>query len=139
MTAFSEGVLKWDGVPDDEIDPAQIDGGVWTIFPHVSIAAFPVGERGLMVSQLFPGDAPDRSSTIQNYLTTTEPDDELLKLAEKTGEFYEHVVRDEDYFTGIRIDRNIRTGAKSEFLFGRNEAGGQHFHRHLDSLLAPGV
>ena len=60
----------------------RIDGGVWTIFPHVSIAAFPVGDRGLMVSQLFPGDAPDRSVTIQNYLTTSEPDNELLKLAE---------------------------------------------------------
>ena len=135
MTGFYEQVLEYDDVADDDIPLAEVDGGVWTIFPHVSIAGFPVGERGLMVSQLFPGAAPDRSVTIQNYLTITEPDDELCALAEKQGEFFEHVVRDEDYFTGVRIDRNIRTGAKQEFVFGRNEGGGQRFHRHLDALV----
>ncbi|MFN3254151.1 MAG: aromatic ring-hydroxylating oxygenase subunit alpha [Ilumatobacter sp.] len=136
MTAFSESLLKFKDVPDDEIDLELIDGGVWTIFPHVSIAGFPVGNRGLMVSQLFPGPTPDTSITIQNFLTDTEPDDELRELAKKTAAFYDHVVRDEDYFTGIRIGQNIETGAKSQFLFGRNEGGGQTFHRYLDQLLA---
>ena len=43
--------------------------------------------------------------------------------------FLEHVVRDEDYYTGNRIQKAVKTGAKSEFLFGRNEWGGQRFHR----------
>jgi len=46
-----------------------------------------------------------------------------------------HVVRDEDYFTGNRIQQNVKTGAKQEFLFGRNEGGGQRFHRWVDALI----
>ncbi|MEL6891925.1 MAG: aromatic ring-hydroxylating dioxygenase subunit alpha [Actinomycetota bacterium] len=135
MTAHHESVLEFDEVRDDDLDLAKVDGGVWTIFPHVSIAGFPVGDRGLMISQLFPGDTPDTSTTIQNFVTTSEPDDELLETAAKTKAFYDHVVRDEDYFTGLRIGRNIATGAKSEFLFGRNEGGNQHFHRTLAALV----
>ncbi len=134
MTAHHESVLAFDGVPDGEIDMSAIDGGVWTIFPHVSIAGFPVGDRGMMISQLFPGDSPDRSVTIQNFITTSEPDDELRETAAKTKAFYDHVVRDEDYFTGIRIGENIATGAKDEFVLGRNEGGNQHFHRTLAAL-----
>lgn len=135
MTAPYEALKKWDGVPDDEVVLSEIDGGVWTIFPHVSIAGFPVGERGLMVSQLFPGDTPDTSTTIQNFIVTDEPTDELIELAAKHAEFFDHVVRNEDYYTGIRIGKNIASGAKSEFVFGRNEGGGQFFHTYLDTLL----
>ncbi len=43
-------------------------GGVWTIFPHVSIASFDGGGgRGVMISQLFPGDSPGSSFTVQSY------------------------------------------------------------------------
>jgi hypothetical protein len=31
------------------------------------------------------------------------------------------VVRDEDYYTGLRIQRSVKTGMKTHFLFGRNE------------------
>lgn len=135
MTTWHENLLKYRDVPDDELPMAEIDGGVWTIFPHVSIAGFPVGERGLMVSQLFPGSTPDTSVTIQNFLTITEPDDELRELAKKTAAFYDHVVRDEDYYTGIRIGKNIASGAKQEFVLGRNEGGNQHFHRTVAALV----
>jgi carnitine monooxygenase subunit len=135
MTAPYDKLLALRDVADDDIDLDEIDGGVWTIFPHISIAGFPVGSRGMMISQLFPGDTPESSVTIQNFIITDEPTDELRSLASKHADFFEHVVRDEDYFTGLRIQRNIATGAKTEFLFGRNEGGGQAFHRYLDSLL----
>ena len=34
-----------------------------------------------------------------------------------------------------RIQKAVKTGAKSEFLFGRNEAGGQRFHRWVEELV----
>jgi len=135
MTAHHQSVLEFDDVPDGEIDLADVDGGVWTIFPHVSIAGFPVGDRGLMISQLFPGDTPDTSVTIQNFVTTSQPDGELRERAATTMAFYELVVRDEDYATGIGIGRNIATGAKDDVVFGRNEGGNQHFHRTVARLL----
>ena len=47
----------------------HLTGGVWTIFPHVSIAAFDSSGRGVyMVSQLFPGaERGRRRYTIQSY------------------------------------------------------------------------
>ena len=59
----------------------------------------------------------------------------LLSLVRDLG-VPAHVVRDEDYFTGNRIQRAAKTGAKKEFLFGRNEAGGQRFHGWVDRLVA---
>jgi hypothetical protein len=47
-----------------------------------------------------------------------------------------YVVREEDYATGLRQQRGLATGAKSHVLFGRNEGGGQRFHRWLAQLLA---
>ncbi len=50
-------------------------------------------------------------------------------------DFNHHVVQNEDYFTGLRIQRALRSGGKQHNLFGRNEGGGQRFHGFLDTLL----
>ncbi|MDH3753480.1 MAG: aromatic ring-hydroxylating dioxygenase subunit alpha [Acidimicrobiia bacterium] len=123
-------------LPEDEWTIERLIGGVWTIFPHVSIAAFDAGGKMYMVSQLFPGDAAGESYTIQNFLHTRPPDDEQAELVAERMAFLERVVRDEDYYTGKRIERTVRTGAKSVFMFGRNEGGGQRFHRWVDAVLA---
>ncbi len=128
--------LALEAVPDAEWDVEALMGGVWTIFPHVSIASFEAGGRGALVSQLFPGDDADRSLTVQSYFLDHEPDDEERELAEKQADFLERVVRDEDYYTGLRIQRAVKTGTKAEFLFGRNEGGGHRFHRWVDGLIA---
>jgi phenylpropionate dioxygenase-like ring-hydroxylating dioxygenase large terminal subunit len=127
--------LELEQQPEDEWDPASLIAGVWTIFPHVSIADFDAGGKLYMVSQLFPGATPDESVTVQNFLATTEPDAERQTQIESMMTFLEHVVRDEDYYTGNRIQKALKTGAKSELLFGRNEGGGQRFHRWVDALL----
>jgi len=128
--------LELEQKPEKDWDPASLIAGVWTIFPHISIADFDAGGKLYMVSQLFPGATPDESVTVQNFLATTEPDAERQTQIESMMSFLEHVVRDEDYYTGNRIQKAVKTGAKSEVLFGRNEGGGQRFHRWLDALLA---
>jgi|AMFO01.1.fsa_nt_gi Phenylpropionate dioxygenase and related ring-hydroxylating dioxygenases, large terminal subunit len=127
--------LELEQKPEKDWDPAALIAGVWTIFPHVSIADFDAGGKLYMVSQLFPGATPEESVTVQNFLATTEPDAERETQIESTMSFLEHVVRDEDYYTGNRIQKAVKTGAKSEVLFGRNEGGGQRFHRWLEALL----
>ena len=89
-----------------------------------------------MISQLFPGDTPDTSFTVQNFLAAEDPTDEQKEALAKQMEFLLHVVRDEDYFTGRRIQRALKTGTKSHVMFGRNEAGGQRFHGFVDDLIA---
>jgi len=112
--------------------------GVWTIFPHVSIASFDGGGgRGVMVSQLFPGSSPFESRTIQNYVMEQLPEsDEVREKAHSQFELLEMVVREEDYATGLRQQTGLISRPDADVLFGRNEAGGQRFHGFLDRLLA---
>jgi len=121
--------------PETEWSDAALLAGVWTIFPHVSIAGFDGGGRGVMLSQLFPGDSPTKSYTVQNYLMERAPVGDEIAEANKQFAFLERVVRDEDYATGLKQQRALASGAKSHVLFGRNESGGQRFHRFLDELL----
>ncbi len=129
-------LVELEDLPEDEWPTAVLNGGVWTIFPHVSIATFDTGSRGVLVSQLFPGATPGRSVTVQSYFLDHEPTDDEREVAMKQADFLEFVVRDEDYATGLGIQTAVETGAKSEFLFGRNEGGGQRFHGWVDRLVA---
>ena len=121
--------------PEDEWSHTKLVSGVWTIFPHISIASFEAGGHIFMISQLFPGSDPDTSVTHQNFLATFEPNSEQKEEIARTMEFLRYVVAEEDYFTGNRIQKTVKTGAKSHFYFGRNEEGGQRFHRWTDALL----
>ena len=116
---------------------ALLLSGVWTIFPHVSIASF--GEegasRGVLISQLFPGDTPGSSYTVQNYLMANEPTPEQAAAAQQQFDLLKYVVEMEDYATGLKQQKALQTGARDHVLFGRNEAGGQTFHKWLKRIL----
>ncbi|HEY8122112.1 MAG TPA: aromatic ring-hydroxylating dioxygenase subunit alpha [Myxococcota bacterium] len=122
--------------PTDEWPLSALTAGVWTIFPHVSIASFDAGGRGVMISQLFPGENALESVTVQNYLMEKPPTDEQREAADKMFEMLEFVVREEDYATGLRQQRALQSGARTHVLFGRNEGGGQRFHGYTDRILA---
>lgn len=129
-------LLALESVPEDQWQTPRLLGGVWTIFPHISIASFDGGGgRGVMISQLFPGDSPGSSFTVQNYVMEKAPNDEQRVAAEAQFKLLEYVVAEEDYATGLRQQRALKTGTKSHVMFGRNEGGGQRFHRWLDRLL----
>ncbi len=128
-------LVPLESVPEDEWDTEALIGGVWTVFPHLSIADFSAGGKLYLVSQLFPGSSVGASLTIQSFLATSVPDEAQQSAIAATMKFLEHVVRDEDYFTGLRIQRALETGAKRDVLFGRNESGGQRFHRFVDAVL----
>lgn len=110
--------------------------GVWTIFPHISIAGFEGGGRAVMLSQLFPGPTPGTSYTIQHYLMAEEPKDEATRTAAREQlDFLRYVVEQEDYATGLKQQKALETRAKDYVMFGLNEEGGQNFHRWVDSIL----
>lgn len=121
---------------DDEIPQEVLVQGVWTIFPHISIASFYGGGlRGAMISQLFPGDKVGESYTTQFYVMEKKPSDELaIKAAHDQFDFLEIVVRDEDYKTGKRQHEALQSGLMKDVLFGRNERGGQVFHQWVEKL-----
>lgn len=131
-------LLNLENTPDEEWPMDTLLQSIWTIFPHISIASFDGGGgRGVMISQLFPGDTPLESFTVQNYFMQRLPEnDEMRQAATDQFALLEHVVRDEDYATGIALQRAIQNRPGFEVLFGRNEGGGQMFHRFLDELIA---
>ncbi len=122
-------------IPDSEWSDDALLGGVWTIFPHISIASFYGGSRGVMVSQLFPGDKVGESYTIQTYLMEKEPTEEIKQGAHDQFSMLEVVVRDEDYATGLRQQKALDAGFTDYVYFGRNEGGGQAFHTWVEKIL----
>lgn len=130
------GLKEMLGENVDEWPTEFLTAGVWTIFPHISIAGFDGGGRAVMLSQLFPGDTPGTSYTVQNYLMAEEPKDEAtVRAARNQFEFLKYVVEEEDYATGLKQQRALETGLRDHVLFGRNEEGGHNFHRWIDTLL----
>jgi len=134
VSSPDQRMLALGELPEDEWSLRRITSGVWTIFPHISIARFDAGVPLFMISQLMPGDTPGTSCTTQHFLAAEDPSDHMETI-EKQMAFLLHVVRDEDYYTGIRIGQSLATGAKDNVMFGRNEAGGQNFHGWVDKIL----
>jgi hypothetical protein len=128
-------LLRLESRPEAEWDLEALIGGVWTLVPHVSIADFEAGGKVYMVSQLFPGATAGESRTIQSFLTTSAPDEERRAQVAQITQFLLHVVRDEDYATGLGIQRALETDPGRDVVFGRNEWGGQRFHRFVAAVL----
>lgn len=135
VSAPDRRLLRLEALPEEEWDLEALVGGIWTVFPHVSIADFQAGGKIYMVSQLFPGEGVGESLTIQSFLATTAPDDAGKAEIARTMQFLLQVVRDEDYATGLRIQRALEADPNRDVLFGRNEWGGQRFHRFVAALL----
>jgi phenylpropionate dioxygenase-like ring-hydroxylating dioxygenase large terminal subunit len=107
---------------------------VCTLFPNVSLAISP---ELVLVSQLHPGPTHDRSRTLQTIIRRHPPaGEEEQRRAERGAAFLYRVVEDEDYATGLGIQRALASGANTEFVIGRNEVGLQRFHRTVAEHLA---
>ena len=89
-----------------------------------------------MLSQLFPGETPSTSYTIQHYLMEKTPTEEQAEAAKSQFEFLKYVVEQEDYATGIKQQTALESGGKDHVMFGRNEGGGQRFHEWVERLIA---
>jgi nitrite reductase/ring-hydroxylating ferredoxin subunit len=122
--------------PEDQWPDETLLADVWTIFPHVSIASFAGGGRGVMVSQLMPGETVGESWTNQIYLMEHAPDEATAAKAHEQFDLLRLVVQDEDYFTGLRLQQALKAGAVGEVTFGRNEGGAQSFHAWVDRIVA---
>ena len=122
-----------DGRDESTWQDDEMIHGVWTIFPNISIAGHP-GTGGYMVSMMFPGEKVTESVTIQNFLRYQPADEEEKAKLVDFMKFMMTVVNEEDYMTGLNVQRALATGAKRISVFGRNELGGQLFHRWVELL-----
>ena len=121
-------------VPPEDFGIDNLTAGVWTIFPHVSIASFDAGCRGVLISQLFPGSHVSESITIQTYMIPRDLQESEAIEAQNMFDLLETVVSEEDYKTGLKQQAALETGLRNEVIFGRNEEGCQTFHRWVNKI-----
>ena len=127
---FSEREL-----PEEQWTNEAMMLGEWIIYPNVSINSFYRGGRGILISQIFPGDKVDESVTVQTYLLQNEPNDAQREEAQQLFDFLGHVVSTEDLPTSYNQQRALSTGILNSLQFGRNEGGLQRFHKWTDRIL----
>jgi hypothetical protein len=122
-------------LPEDQWTTEGMLLGEWIIYPNVSINGFYKGGRGVLISQILPGNNVDESITVQTYLTREEPTganhDEVAQLFDFLG----RVVSTEDLPTSHAQQRSLSTGLLTSIRLGRNEGGLQQFHRWTDTIL----
>lgn len=125
-----------DAAEQDPADwnPAHSVGVTMFMFPALAIAG---GWRThTAVSLILPGTTWDTSRTQQIIVLRGEPsDDEEVKAAEHTRDWFYEVVLDEDYATGYGVQRSLQSLSGTDFVFGRNEPGVQHFHRVIKEMV----
>jgi phenylpropionate dioxygenase-like ring-hydroxylating dioxygenase large terminal subunit len=123
-------------VAEDQWEQAQMAQGVWTIFPNISIAGGAHRDGMYMVSQMFPGERPGESTTTQYFLSFSDDANVDTQALDGFMGLMKTVVANEDYETGFQVQAALATGAKEFSYFGRNEKGGQLFHRWVDKIIA---
>lgn len=121
--------------PENEWPMEALMLGEWILFPNVSINSFYDGGRGVLISQVLPGESVSESITIQTYLMAQNPSQDQLAAANKLCDFLEHVVRDEDLPTSIRQQKVLNSGLMPTISIGRNEGGIQRFHHWIDLIM----
>jgi hypothetical protein len=110
--------------------------GEWIIYPNISINTFYRGGRGVLISQIFPGDTVDTSTTVQTYLMEHAPTDDERAEAISMFDFLGDVVGTEDLPTSMAQQRALSSGLLPTVCFGRNEGGPQEFHRWTERIIA---
>ncbi|CAM5643738.1 Carnitine monooxygenase oxygenase subunit [Streptomyces alboniger] len=121
-------------LPPDQRDPGECVGAIYWLYPGLAIAG---GWRNkIAVSLVLPRTATE--SVTQQIILLREPavTEEERHVADTFGEWFYEVVRDEDYATTYGVQQGLAALDGTDFVFGRNEPGLQHFHRtvheHLD-------
>ncbi|MFG2129485.1 aromatic ring-hydroxylating dioxygenase subunit alpha [Streptomyces sp. NPDC048751] len=121
-------------LPPDRRDPGECVGPIYWLFPGLAIAGG--WRQKIAVSLVLPRTATE--SVTQQIILLREPavTEGERQAADRFGEWFHEVVRDEDYATTYGVQQGLAALNGTDFVFGRNEPGLQHFHRTIHAHLA---
>ncbi|MGE8133123.1 aromatic ring-hydroxylating oxygenase subunit alpha [Novosphingobium subterraneum] len=119
-------------MPESEWPLASLLFGEWIVFPNVSINCFYKGGRGVILSQVWPGQTVGESETVQIFLHENPPNEEHFADATAMSDFLGKVVGTEDLPMSREQQSVLSSGLLREVRFGRNEGGVEHFHEWVD-------
>jgi hypothetical protein len=117
----------------DKRDPGECVGPIYWLYPGLAIAGG--WRQKIAVSLVLPRTATE--SVTQQIILLREPavTEEERQAADRFGEWFYEVVRDEDYATTYGVQQGLQALSGTDFVFGRNEPGLQHFHRTIHQHL----
>ncbi len=122
-------------LPPDQRDPGECVGPIYWLFPGLAIAGG--WRQKIAVSLVLPRTATESVTQQIILLRDRAVPDAARQVADRFGEWFHEVVRDEDYATTYGVQQGLKALAGTDFVFGRNEPGLQHLHRtihqHLDA------
>lgn len=123
------------GRPQHEWDPVECLGVTYWLFPGLAVAGG--WRQHTAVSIMLPGDSWEASTTQQTLLMRHEPySEEDRTRAQVASDFFYDAFKDEDYTAQHLVQQSLASVPDECHIFGRNEPAVQHFHRHLDRLMA---
>lgn len=131
-----DSVSLLEGLPREAWPTEPLFSGEWILFPNVSINSFFQGGRGVIISQVIPGNTVGESVTVQTYLHEKAQNEEERATAAELTSFIAHVVRDEDLPMSQDQQHILSSGIQKFVQFGRNEGGLQHFHRWVEHCVS---
>jgi len=123
------------GTPREQWDPVECLGVTYWLFPGLAVAGG--WRQHTAVSIMLPGDSWELSMTQQTLLMRHEPYDDAERANARTAsDFFYDAFKDEDYTAQFQVQQGLSSVPDESHIFGRNEPGVQHFHRHLDRLMS---
>ncbi|WP_321324410.1 aromatic ring-hydroxylating dioxygenase subunit alpha [uncultured Parasphingorhabdus sp.] len=131
-----DSIAFLEGLSQEEWSTEPLFSGEWILFPNVSINSFFQGGRGVIISQVLPGNSVGESVTIQTYLHEHRQNDEDRAAGAELTAFIAHVVREEDLPMSKDQQHILLSGLQKSVQFGRNEGGLQHFHRWVQHCIS---
>ncbi|MEZ0364268.1 aromatic ring-hydroxylating dioxygenase subunit alpha [Mycobacterium sp. pUA109] len=129
------GILELEDIPEDQWDPFKYMVVIYALFPNI-VLSVTIANGELF--RIYPADGPGRSITVHQNSTPLDVSDESVAAGAQAVFDYAHAtVRDEDYRLVEALQANLKSGARGQLLFGRNEPGLQHRHLSWDAALTP--
>lgn len=124
-----------ESLPEEQWPDEALLFGEWILFPNVSLNCFRAGERVMVISQIFPGESVETSTTVQTYLVENTPNADTLEPVSEFVDFITKVVGEEDLPMSTKQQRALSSGLLPTVQFGRNELGLQRYHTELQAFL----
>lgn len=132
-----KGIVEEADRPEDKWRSGEMFEAVYVMFPNTMLAS--VWGDWPLVTRIFPGPTPEKSTCVQVLLCRLPYSDELQKQANEFEALYKSVTQDEDYVLDYAIQDALENGAHEHFTLGRNELSVQHFHKSIAKFVDPTV
>lgn len=134
LTMARRNIKELENIPEADWKAGAYIRQIHCIFPNFQLSGILGGH--CLVSQIFPGETPDTSITIQSILSAKKPEtDEEREACEAFSQLANYAVQEEDYPIGFGIQEGLDSGANENFVIGRNEPGIQHYHNTVERVM----